>query len=878
MPVPVNKNPDYVELYLATQYTDGDLTLDCYVKNATYTLTDQKTSSLITSFRCIGINRDNANIWMGMAVSNVVTNGTFASVTRYTMTLRQSDSSNPMVGLANTDNATNADANIITANKLASMPPDSLIMVAVGSATMTELYDTFTAGTTTNTAEAGENATILNSVSLDADGKLYKYIKATRPNAVGIANATVSSGAQLTYTTFGGVSTGHAGLTVGANQYAEDTGAITETSSATTTLLGVSETATTIRMVKTADAAAELTQVQAEDSASTAFGTVSGQRLSQAVATGATTSGNFELAGTLTAGDIVRLIDDGGTTKIQKVVDSSFGTDISMDQFAGWYVDTAYDPVEEKILIIYADSADSDKGKGVVGTVTGDVITLGTPVEFDANVIRRVQVEYDTAAEKFLVIYGDETNTDSIGVVATVSGNVVSFGVSSVFDTAGAGSELNLAYDTNAGAFAVFYEVPSKSGLVATISGTTVSYGAKVVFTTDTLDQFSLCCAYDAVAQKTLVMYGSDTNKALAGRVATISGTTISYGTEVDIFTTGETAFGANNTEMSYNSDAGACMFAATIYDLSFAGLTVGTMLITGTDVTLISAQKMGVTLSTISTKISTTYDSGLGMLVVGIPDSLADNIVAVYVGVDQDLNPILHDEIVLDSPTAVNNANGIVYDESSGKCVFAYRKDTTDARLIAFSTSDYFRRIGVVQASGTAGQTKSVSLLGGKSTIHSGLEVDKTYYTSDSATAQSIINTRPLGRATSATDLLLFSSDTEMDDFGQGLRTEVMNQDSVESGTGSKYFTFSHSLSRPVKSIIFQGGGGTASYPIFADSRGSSTGLNSTYVEEKQIQANNTATTLFRSFSSTSTTITITYYQGIAGPVTAIFKGIMFA
>jgi len=140
----------------------------------------------------------------------------------------------------------------------------------------------FSAGTTTNSAEAGENLTAQNSVSLHTDGKLYKYHKTNYPNLVGVVTSTITAGNTATYTTYGGNSTGHSGLTIGATQYAENTGAITETSSTTTTMLGVSETATTIRLAKAGDPVTELTQAQVEDSASTAFGSVSGQRLAQA--------------------------------------------------------------------------------------------------------------------------------------------------------------------------------------------------------------------------------------------------------------------------------------------------------------------------------------------------------------------------------------------------------------------------------------------------------------------------------------------------------------------------------------------------------------------------------------------------------------------
>jgi len=155
------------------------------------------------------------------------------------------------------------------------------VSIVVSSEHWQILKNAFDAGSTSNTVVAGENITILNSVSLHTDGKLYKYHKTNYPSLVGVATETVSSGSNIKYTTFNGLSTGHTGLTMGGNQYADNTGVITETSGADTTLLGVAETATSIRIVKVGDPVTELTQAQVEDSASTAFGSVNGQRLDQ---------------------------------------------------------------------------------------------------------------------------------------------------------------------------------------------------------------------------------------------------------------------------------------------------------------------------------------------------------------------------------------------------------------------------------------------------------------------------------------------------------------------------------------------------------------------------------------------------------------------
>ena len=185
-----NSTPNNVELYLATQYTDGDTTLDCYAKNDTYKLTDQISSSLVTSFRCIGISRSDNDSFMNMAISNVAENGTFQGNTRYTLTLRTSDGGNPMVGLANTDDGTDADANIIAGNKLSTLPADSLVQVTVGTANFNEIYTAFQ----TNVAERFVQFFCYDKVSDVAvgDGRAYFQTPAKYDgDAVAIANATV---------------------------------------------------------------------------------------------------------------------------------------------------------------------------------------------------------------------------------------------------------------------------------------------------------------------------------------------------------------------------------------------------------------------------------------------------------------------------------------------------------------------------------------------------------------------------------------------------------------------------------------------------------------------------------------------------------------
>lgn len=242
---------DFAELYFATEYTDGDTALDLYAKNETYKLTDHKTSSLITQFSCVGIDASDETKFMGMKVSNVVTNGTFQGKTRYTVTLATSTGSNPMVGLANSYDGTTADANIIAGNKLASLPADSLVLVTLGSGALRRVLGDLVNATTQETVTAGEaiDSTSGNLfVSLHTDGKYYKYHKTNYPNLQGVilAGQTIAADGTFTLYNLKAVSTGWSGLTNGDLMFADNGGTATATESATTTYAGIARGTTEI--------------------------------------------------------------------------------------------------------------------------------------------------------------------------------------------------------------------------------------------------------------------------------------------------------------------------------------------------------------------------------------------------------------------------------------------------------------------------------------------------------------------------------------------------------------------------------------------------------------------------------------------------------
>ena len=160
---------DFVELKLVTSFDpNNDTTLDVVCTSTINTLNKQKASSNLSDFRLTLIDKTDTSQRLRIGVESVATNGTLSGFQRYTLTIKNSDSANPMIGLANDDDGTNADANIISGNvsglTITEFSADSPVLLTVGSAEYNGLL------TTLNTATASV-ATVYRSRTLFSDAQ-----------------------------------------------------------------------------------------------------------------------------------------------------------------------------------------------------------------------------------------------------------------------------------------------------------------------------------------------------------------------------------------------------------------------------------------------------------------------------------------------------------------------------------------------------------------------------------------------------------------------------------------------------------------------------------------------------------------------------------
>ena len=213
----------------------------------------------------------------------------------------------------------------------------------------------------------------------------------------------------------------------------------------------------------------------------------------------------------------------------------TFGTEVRFNPtYSSLYTDAVYDPDTGKIVIVYRDG--TAVGECVIGTVSGTSISFGTPVTFNSGATSWCKVAYDTTNDKVVIAYRDDAVSDGHAIVGTVSGTSISFGTEVDFEASGVsfgtGDPLEIAFDSNSSKIVIAYRDSGNSNygsaIVGTVSGTSISFGTKTTFASEAVDWLTM--DFDTTNNKFLIMYDAGAS-AGKGIVGTVSGTSISFGT-----------------------------------------------------------------------------------------------------------------------------------------------------------------------------------------------------------------------------------------------------------------------------------------------------------------------------------------------------------
>ena len=328
---------------------------------------------------------------------------------------------------------------------------------------------------------------------------------------------------------------------------------------------------------------------------------VTGSNEAQGTSTSAASivSTDFSIAYHAAADRYVIFYNDGADGSLGKArVGTQSGTTITWGSAQHWggnslypqQISVIYDSTNEKIVCAYRDNTNNGRGAAIVGDISGDTLTLGTPVS-DATDINSMEYSsfcycpdvdryalvyndgatnkgwcrigkytgtnsvswpnpkvkfldqqargtgcfFDSTADKLVIMYHDSNASNHGAVIAgTIANDTVTFGSSQWFDQNNAdGSKYTGAHDSSTGKSVLCYGSQSYVGncRTATLSGTTFTFGAAAAFGGASASNQS-AIAYGAAPNKFLVTWadGGQSNQ-VKSTVTTLTGTTITYDT-----------------------------------------------------------------------------------------------------------------------------------------------------------------------------------------------------------------------------------------------------------------------------------------------------------------------------------------------------------
>ena len=450
--------------------------------------------------------------------------------------------------------------------------------------------------------------------------------------------------------------------------------------------------------------------------------------------------------------------DPGGKVKAVTQSSATVGTPVVFDSNNVVGMFAVYHATAERVVIIYQRS---NYVRARVGAVSGNTISWGSETTVESANSYPHGLSYDSGQEQVVAIYKDDGNS-SYGTARAMtvnasgdsgSGNISSLGTPVVYNSAttyGGGGN-GIAYDINAGKHLVAFRDSNNDGrgIVATLSGTSISFGTEATFQSATA--YYINVTYDEAAQKHLIFHNRGFSDGQAV-VATISGTSVSFGSqsEFNSSNTGDNLRGAYDATsqkvvLAYRDNGNGAAGTARVCTIS------GTSVSFGTKVVFESGQ--------------TAYNdtaAGGGKVVVSYEDDSDSDQGKVVVGTVSGTDITFGSPIEFDPVDVEYTA--IAYDASTGKFVIAYRDMDNSSRgaAVVFDaaptniTSENY--IGITDKAYTDGQDATVAIVGCIDRNQTSLTAGQQYFVQGDGTLSTTAGSPSVlaGTAISETELVV--------------------------------------------------------------------------------------------------------------------------
>ena len=304
---------------------------------------------------------------------------------------------------------------------------------------------------------------------------------------------------------------------------------------------------------------------------------------------------------------------------------STVGTEVVYGSAGvNYYTGATFDSSNNRVVIVYRDGANSNYGTAVVGNVSGTSISFGTPVTYNTSGTTDPNaVGFDSNSNKVVIAYRDGGDSDKgKAIVGTVdpSDNSITFGSEVEFNGGNTGYP-NVVFDSSNNKIVIVYTDYGNSSygaaIVGTVSGTSISFGSEVVF--ESAASYYTAATFDSSNNKIVVAYSDDGNSGHGTAiVGTVSGTSISFGTPA-VFNTASTTsgFGPSPLGIAFDSTNNKVVIAyADGGDSSHGYAIVGT--VSGTDISFGSETEFE---NAVIYGLSAVFDTSSNKIVISYTD-----------------------------------------------------------------------------------------------------------------------------------------------------------------------------------------------------------------------------------------------------------------
>jgi hypothetical protein len=496
---------------------------------------------------------------------------------------------------------------------------------------------------------------------------------------------------------------------------------------------------------------------------------------------------SLKLLETLSANAPVRILSNAGEAKIAGILGNSYKFEAnSLADFhnadVNW-IDACYDETNGKYVITY-QLVSNGQGYAVVATpnLSAGTISFGTPVNFDTNTITHIKTEYDPSTGKVAIIY--DNGTDGKVIIGTVSGTSISFGTAVTINT-GRTYHSSTCYDPVAQRMIFIYRAGSTSGStvygkVGTISGTSISFGSAATVGTGAEpggDKSLTDVTYSEGNSKIIVGYSNsgDSGRAYC-RIGTVTGggtNTISFGTDTLVSNDGT---GAEALAVVAHGIDFTFFFAYSSGTSPQVGTHYHTGTISGTTPTFGGAKQTLISgFSTAANSMDALYDGANQRIIVSYNNP---NVTDVFLR-SMSIGTTAHTTDYLKTMFTDGNWNALAYSAVNGTMFAGRNTSTSRGRAVLndkeYKTADY---AGILVAGGNAGDTKEVAMEGAIIDSMTGLTPGATYYISSTGTLTTTKGPATAGKALSATEMLVKNSDKlkyiETDNLGDSAVTTI--------------------------------------------------------------------------------------------------------